>query len=209
MTPRLFLTADTHFGHANIVRYAQRPFASIEAHDEALIANWNATVAPGDIVYHLGDFAFASRDATAGYLQRLHGQVFLIEGNHDKSAHQLRDSFGFFKQVHELSCGGHRIWLSHYAHRVWPSSHHGTLHCYGHSHNSLPEDPSVRAMDVGVDAVAALLGGKTTGRAWPGLDPTHYRPIEAVEVIRRLAGREFRPVDHHGRGAASGSDAAT
>ena len=46
----LFFTADTHFGHANIIRYCGRPFADAAAMDGALIAIWNAAVAPGDTV---------------------------------------------------------------------------------------------------------------------------------------------------------------
>jgi calcineurin-like phosphoesterase family protein len=41
------------------------------------------------------------------------------------------------------------VWLSHYAHRVWPHSWHGDLHLYGHSHGSLPGTPT--SEDVGVD----------------------------------------------------------
>jgi calcineurin-like phosphoesterase family protein len=42
------------------------------------------------------------------------------------------------------------VWMSHYAHRVWPSSHKGSYHIYGHTHGVLPDHR--RSHDVGVDA---------------------------------------------------------
>src|SRR5258708_2167190 len=59
-----YYTADTHFGHQLMLSETAcaRPFADTKAMDEALIANWNAVVKPGDIVYHLGDFSFGLHD---------------------------------------------------------------------------------------------------------------------------------------------------
>ena len=78
-----FFTADTHFGHDNIIKYesALRPFATIEAHDEALISRWNAKVKPRDTVYHLGDVLF--RLESFELLGRLNGVKRLVLGNHD------------------------------------------------------------------------------------------------------------------------------
>lgn len=59
---RTFFTSDSHFGHANIIRYCQRPFADADEMDSALIRIWNSVVDPRDTVYHLGDF-----HAHAGY----------------------------------------------------------------------------------------------------------------------------------------------
>ena len=60
MNPTTFFTADTHFGHANIIKYTNRPFDSPNHMDDILIANWNAVVGPDDEVYHLGDFALCN-----------------------------------------------------------------------------------------------------------------------------------------------------
>lgn len=85
--PSVFLTSDTHFGHANICKFTTsdgkpvRPWDNVEEMDEALVANWNAVVKPGDKVYHLGDVVISKRCLpTVG---RLNGDKVLIRGNHD------------------------------------------------------------------------------------------------------------------------------
>lgn len=46
---RVFFTSDTHFNHANIIRYCQRPFKDPAEMNETLITNWNQTVGNEDI----------------------------------------------------------------------------------------------------------------------------------------------------------------
>jgi calcineurin-like phosphoesterase family protein len=83
--PETFLIADTHFGHANILRYeaANRPFPDIAAHDADLIARWNARVGPRDVVWLLGDFAWSPAAARAA-LDALQGRIHLVMGDHDR-----------------------------------------------------------------------------------------------------------------------------
>ena len=56
----IYFTADTHFGHYNVIRFCDRPFASAEEMDEAMIQNWNDRVTGNDTVYILGDMFFRS-----------------------------------------------------------------------------------------------------------------------------------------------------
>jgi calcineurin-like phosphoesterase family protein len=37
----IWFTADTHFGHANIIQNCKRPFSSVMKMNEKLIENWN------------------------------------------------------------------------------------------------------------------------------------------------------------------------
>lgn len=60
---KVWFTADTHFGHRNILKHCDRPFGSVKEMDEALIAMWNAVVGLNDDVWHLGDFAYRSAQA--------------------------------------------------------------------------------------------------------------------------------------------------
>ena len=47
----IFYTADTHFGHANIIRFCDRPFSSVEEMDRIMIENWNKRVQHEDSIY--------------------------------------------------------------------------------------------------------------------------------------------------------------
>jgi calcineurin-like phosphoesterase family protein len=141
----IWFTSDTHFDHANILKYTNRPWKSVEDMNEGLIATWNAVVQRGDVVYHLGDFAFRRH---AYFASRLNGHINLIEGSHDKMSGKDKKAFTILGPMHTVS-GDPDIIICHYAMRVWPRSHYGTWHLYGHSHGSLP--PHGHSLDVGVD----------------------------------------------------------
>lgn len=141
----IWFTSDTHLGHANILKYTARPFNTVDEMNEALIDNWNTVVSPGDVVYHLGDFAFNNH---ARFCSRLNGQVVLIEGSHDRMSAKERKAFTWVGPRHTVK-GEPDIVLSHYAMRTWPRSHYGTWHLFGHSHGNLP--PHGKSFDVGVD----------------------------------------------------------
>jgi calcineurin-like phosphoesterase family protein len=114
--------------------------------NKELIRRHNSVVQPGDRVYHLGDFAWGNQHRQ--FVKALNGQHYLIRGNHEG---KVSDDAGFIwvKDVFQLKIEGTLIWLSHYAHRVWPQSHYGAYALHGHSHGKLPG--LGRSLDVGVD----------------------------------------------------------
>ena len=79
-----FVIADTHFSHFNIIRYCDRPFATAEEMDEALIKNWNDTVSAEDRILVLGDFGLTGRDRMTEIIARLNGHKSIMLGNHDR-----------------------------------------------------------------------------------------------------------------------------
>lgn len=137
--PNVFFTSDLHFGHRNVIRFDNRPFASAEEMDEALITNWNAKVGEEDTVYILGDVSWYSPNKTLEILGRLHGKKILIRGNHDKRWLSPKVSPAF-ESIHDyleikLSDRIH-ITLCHYPIVFFNRHHYGSYMFYGHVHNS-------------------------------------------------------------------------
>ena len=144
----VFFTSDNHFGHARIIEYCNRPFKHVDEMNEAMIANWNNKIDPEDTVYHIGDFAMDKNPSK--FLYRLNGQKFLIKGNHDGKPRK-EDGWAGIWDYREIRVENQFIVLCHYALRVWNKSHYGSWNLFGHSHGSLPDDPTVLSIDVGVD----------------------------------------------------------
>lgn len=79
-----FVTSDHHFGHARIIELARRPFASVDDMNRVMIERWNETVAPDDVVLHLGDLALGRIEASIHLTRELNGIKLLVPGNHDR-----------------------------------------------------------------------------------------------------------------------------
>lgn len=113
----IFFTSDLHFCHSNILKFCSRPFNSIEEMDEALIANWNSVVRENDIVFDLGDFAFAPNWRWKEILERLNGVHYLIMGNHDVTRYPGDSIMSLFHKVSQqmlLKIDNRKVYLNHY-----------------------------------------------------------------------------------------------
>lgn len=155
----IFFTADTHFRHQNIIKYCNRPFHGTDEMDEKMIREWNRKVDYNDDIYHLGDFGFGPVEKMSDILCRLNGHKYLIRGNHDRVSKNPEFS-RYFKWIEDtylltvkddgVKDGNQFIWLSHYAHLVWPQMSYGAWHLFGHSHGTaIPTN--LKSFDVGVD----------------------------------------------------------
>jgi len=80
----IWFTSDLHLGHNNINRLCNRPYATIDEMNEAIISNWNTWVQPEDTVYVLGDMCMGRINASLGLVKRLAGNIYLVPGNHDR-----------------------------------------------------------------------------------------------------------------------------
>lgn len=183
-----FITSDTHWGHANIIRHCSRPFVDVNHMNKVLVDNHNSLVRPNDNLIHLGDFSFRG-DSAETYLNNLNGNIWFVIGNHDKD---LKKFFGndikreyngktyrILPAESMITIDERSIVLSHYSMRVWYGSHRGNWHLYGHSHGSLFDDPNSLSMDVGVDC-------------------NNYFPFTFDQIQDRMNKKSFKPIDHHG-----------
>ncbi|MFG5384417.1 hypothetical protein [Yoonia sp. R2-816] len=152
-----FVTGCTHFGHANIIRLANRPFADVDEMDRTLIANWNAVVRPRDTVYHLGDFAFRG-GPDEEYLKRLNGRIIRLQGNHDPN--------GWGADYMRVKCHKTRAVLFHYPIEEWDGWYRGAVHLHCHTHK--PE----------------FVSGERRGNV--GVDATGFAPMKLEEAVARL-----------------------
>jgi calcineurin-like phosphoesterase family protein len=146
----LFFTSDTHFGDPRVLRIDRRPFPSVAAHDQALIAYWNETVGPDDEIWHLGDFARGAADRIAGLLAALNGRKHLVIGNNDGPATLAAEGWASRQHYAEMEIGGVLFILCHYPFRTWNKMGKRSVNLHGHSHGKLR--PAPRQYDVGVDA---------------------------------------------------------
>ncbi|MCI4660408.1 MAG: metallophosphoesterase family protein [Neomegalonema sp.] len=173
----VYFTADTHFGHANIIKLAKRPFRSLQEMDDALVANWNALVQPEDTVYHLGDFCFTGSKVALRYLERLNGEIILIKGNHDTKNTAKLPRWQQVHEILEISVEKQRLCLCHYPMLEWPGAFRKSVHLHGHTHGAI--DPNARRCDVGVDV-------------WD------YRPVTLAQILARLEkAPAYHPTDHY------------
>ena len=129
---KTFIISDTHFGHANIIKYCNRPFESTDAMDEYIAEQWINEVGEDDTVIHLGDVAFKTQYLDE-VLTNLPGRKILVWGNHDwcrtKTYYRKR---GFEEVYDELlvKVGGKDVRLTH-----MPSDKTDMPNIHGHLHN--------------------------------------------------------------------------
>lgn len=190
-------TSDLHFFHKNICKFTDRPWTQ-EENEEKLIELWNSQVAPGDHVWHLGDFFFLNNnrkgvDKALAILRQLNGQIHCILGNHDSSDFfqcLLNESNRIVSvdRLVETKIGTgkdrKKLVMCHYPMFTFNQSHRGAIMVHGHEHGRLHAPGKV--IDVGLDGSFERLG---KWRFWTEEDILSY--AEGLE-INLPAGREDR-----------------
>lgn len=195
------MTSDSHFGHTNIAgpkisswKSGFRNFDSVHQMNMALVEGINKYVKEDDILYHLGDWSFGGVQNIYQFRKYIVCKnIHLVLGNHDQHIedkeimyHDVTFNpihlFSSVQDVLTVKIGKTKIFMSHYAHRVWLGSHKGVIHLYGHSHSSIPDYG--KSMDVGVDVAYKMFG--------------EYRPFNIGDITRIMDKRTPEKIDHHG-----------
>lgn len=130
---KIYLIADTHFNHDNIIKYCNRPFRDIEEMNNTIINNWNSIVDKDDIVYHLGDFLLG--DNIKEFLSKLNGKIYLVRGNHDGKSITFYNNIGLEVVSTKTKLDEYKIILSHrpLEDNQIPNAY---INIHGHIHNA-------------------------------------------------------------------------
>lgn len=171
-TPRWLFTSDLHFGHKNIIEYCDRPWPDTDAMDRALIARWNLTVRPCDIVVHAGDLTLKHRpDDVLDIIKQLNGQIIWVKGNHDWWHKRLKAEikmYDIYRKAIPLPDGKKQlIEVCHYPLRSWS---YGSWQLHGHTHGGL--EPLPYQYDVGTDS-------------------NNYQPISWDQLVRHFTREDY------------------
>lgn len=174
--PSVFLTSDTHFGHAGVCKFLRgdgtklRPWDNPDEMDEEMVKRWNETVKPNDKVYHLGDVVINRKALKT--LARLNGDKVLIKGNHD--IFNLEDYTPYFRDIRGYHVMNGMI-LSHIPVHESNLYRFGTnIHGHTHSERVMISDQYVRrqVIDTRYQCVC--------------VEQTDFRPILFEEVIKKI-----------------------
>lgn len=79
-----YFTSDTQYGHQNIIRFCDRPYADVDHMNVDLVNRAAEMFEVGDELWHLGDVALGTLDNTLAHLARIPVDVTLVAGNHDR-----------------------------------------------------------------------------------------------------------------------------
>ena len=130
---KTFVISDTHFNHAGIIRFCNRPFKDVDEMTEVLVSNWNNVVSDEDIVYHLGDVYFGSSSKADVILSRLEGKKHLILGNHDHGKCPVLNKH--FETIEMWKQIGYFVLTHTPIHPdSWEIKNQDMINLYGHTH---------------------------------------------------------------------------
>ena len=178
-------TADLHLGHEGILRFCNRPFASVGEMDAALIDNLWSCVQPDDVLWVVGDFAHGPKAKDIRWLERTFAKLpgaekHLVVGNHDPEETQMLPwtSVSRLALVDDPSTDAaarRPLVLCHYPMMTWEGARKGALHLFGHVH----------------DAWSGARGAVNVG-----VDQWDFHPVRIEDVARRAA--KLAPHAHWG-----------
>jgi calcineurin-like phosphoesterase family protein len=120
------ITADTHFGHNQLVNMGIRP-----KNFERLIFSGLKILTPDSVLINLGDVSFYGHSIWHEMLCAYPGKKWLVRGNHDSQsiAWLLSKGWDSVSDSTALNLFGHRILFSHE-----PRSGDYTINIHGHLH---------------------------------------------------------------------------
>ena len=182
---KIFFTSDLHFNHAAIMKFCNRPFASVEEMNEKLIENWNNVVQPDSTVFHLGDFAWGHN--WMPILNRLNGHKILIMGNHDfknKDSIAFKKGFDYVCQQLYINIEHRKVILNHCPMLCYGGTYRvdsdKVYQLFGHVHSG----PYNTELNAGLDI--ERLHNLFPTQYDVGVDNNNFTPVSWYEVNEKI-----------------------
>lgn len=157
----IYVCSDTHFNHANILKYepTSRPFETVEEMNNTIIKNWNSVVTEEDTVYVCGDMFMGPLDKINEILDQLNGKIILVRGNHDtKNRLEYFKEYGIeVKDIDYISYKGRFFILCHFPIaseefiNMVRKDNSEVVVLYGHVHSNAPTGYVNGTYHVGMD----------------------------------------------------------
>lgn len=165
---KVWMIADTHFGHSKIINFESRPFHTIEEMDETLIDNWNKVVKNGHDVFINGDFSFYGKDKTKEIVSKLNGIKHLITGNHDGKSRKFYLECGIEQVIQFPILYENFFVLSHQP--IYLNENMPYANIFGHVHsNPMYEDFTSQSFCVSAERI-------------------NYTPIDFEQIKKSMRG---------------------
>ena len=151
---KIFVTSNLQLGRPNAIKKFKRPFEDVNEMNNAIIRNWNRVVSEGDLVYHLGNFAWDPKTAQDA-ISALKGNIRFIEGEHDESIAYLDEKQMLPKNAkivsrievdHNVMCT-----LSYWPMLTWPKSESDYYSVIGIPDDKYKSDPEKMIINVNAD----------------------------------------------------------
>ena len=134
-----YYISDLHIGHANVIKFDNRPFKDTDEMFQTILTNWNKTVTNKDTVYILGDFIWAKENQWCDIVKQFKGHKVLIKGNHDPKqfSDKTKKLFLDIKDYAVVTDGVNKLVLSHYPIICYTKDYSPNVFMlYGHVHNT-------------------------------------------------------------------------
>lgn len=191
---KIFFTADTHFGHENIINYCDRPFDDAVQMDGTMRRSWNEKVPEDGLIFHLGDFAMKIGAAKA-MQPRLNGSMIMLKGNHDKTEFVRRvnstvvndlgitlenlvpEIIDLYVEDSDIGAVGMRMALCHYPMGSWNYKFHGSVQLFGHVHTVPGVTNYYTTQDKQLDI---------------GVDNNNFAPVSYAEVLNYFTKKALK-----------------
>ena len=196
---KVWILSDIHAQHKNLCRGTStwtdksgcRDFSCPEEMWEVIRDNLNKKVQSSHLIIHEGDFIFGKKDNLPKLLREVNCPNWIhLFGNHDDWMKQ--DKNRHFLTYFNRGCHNYlevvilnRLFiLNHYRQLIWRDQHEGSIHCYGHSHGTSPDDLNSLSIDTGCETKL--------------FNHEQYTPYEDIEIISIMDKyKKFTRIDHH------------